>query len=392
MVTTGARFLKFFKGTFGLARSGHRVVWVSPDLQSVLWRRSALLSVSKEQHEPPRGFPLVTCTSIEKGTACFPPRAAAREECSFSILAGSWALHLEAETEKIRNQWVNDLLWAREFVSGSLVSSPYNLEHVEHVGVDWTWGGGRPLDLVFELLEQVGKGAYGSVYKVKHKQIGFILAAKISEPSTMTRSRQISDSKVESAKGKIEGRFSSDSFHADEFAGDWADLRNEIAVLKACRHKGIVSYYGSGIDSLDRFWILMDFCDGGSIMGLLEKPRRELFIPKTLATKVSRSPRLGKISELKRLSARFSCDKRMSAPKVFGLSTTMSSGDFKASLSDVPISKLQRRANGPLDLAFRDTLSALEMEFLVSMIMCNVLQALIYLQERNIVQSQRLQF
>ena len=37
---------------------------------------------------------------------------------------------------------------------------------------------GRPEDL-FELLEQLGKGSYGAVYKARHRPSGTIVAVKV---------------------------------------------------------------------------------------------------------------------------------------------------------------------------------------------------------------------
>jgi serine/threonine protein kinase len=50
------------------------------------------------------------------------------------------------------------------------------------------------------------------------------------------------------------------------------DLRREIDVLRKCRHDCLVSYYGCyGPDSKQRLWVLMEYCDGGSLLDLLPR-------------------------------------------------------------------------------------------------------------------------
>ena len=67
---------------------------------------------------------------------------------------------------------------------------------------------GRPEDL-FELLEQLGKGSYGAVYKARHRPSGTVVAVKVI-PLT------------------------------GEDEEGLEDIRREIAVLQECVHPNVV--------------------------------------------------------------------------------------------------------------------------------------------------------
>ena len=83
---------------------------------------------------------------------------------------------------------------------------------------------GRPEDL-FELLEQLGKGSYGAVYKARHRPSGTVVAVKVI-PLT------------------------------GEDEEGLEDIRREIAVLQECVHPNVVRYFGSfmGDEYLGSSW------------------------------------------------------------------------------------------------------------------------------------------
>ena len=94
----------------------------------------------------------------------------------------------------------------------------------------------------FDLIELVGQGNYGRVYKVIHKKTGKIYSAKIAY---------------------IEKTNEIESF------------KKEINILSQCNNQYIVHYYGSYIKG-HQIWIILEFCDGGSLYELIKILPRNL--------------------------------------------------------------------------------------------------------------------
>lgn len=107
---------------------------------------------------------------------------------------------------------------------------------------------------VFELIETVGSGTYGDVYKAKDVQTDRIAAVKII---------------------KLEP--------GDNFGV----IQQEILMMKNCNHPNIVAFYGSYLRR-DKLWICMEFCGGGSLQdiyhvtGPLSEPQISLVCRETL--------------------------------------------------------------------------------------------------------------
>lgn len=86
---------------------------------------------------------------------------------------------------------------------------------------------------VYELVELLGEGSYGSVYKAKHKYTGVEVAIKILPDS----------------------------------GDDLNSLKQEIEFLRKLSSPYVVSYVESYL--FDReLWIVMEYCAGGSISDL----------------------------------------------------------------------------------------------------------------------------
>eukprot|EP01088_Endostelium_zonatum_P006173 TRINITY_DN1827_c0_g3_i1.p1 TRINITY_DN1827_c0_g3~~TRINITY_DN1827_c0_g3_i1.p1 ORF type:complete len:523 (-),score=140.20 TRINITY_DN1827_c0_g3_i1:19-1551(-) len=115
--------------------------------------------------------------------------------------------------------------------------------HKVHVDTEYNWGDqGASL---FDLGELLGEGAYGSVFQGTHKESGAVIAIK-------------SCRNLGAAKNTV---------------------GKEINILKKCKHKNIVQYYGSAIHGRE-FWILMEYCGGGALNDLMEKlPEKHLSEP-----------------------------------------------------------------------------------------------------------------
>ena len=93
---------------------------------------------------------------------------------------------------------------------------------------------------VFELLDLLGEGSYGSVYKALHKPSKEIVAIKIV-PTT----------------------------------GELDPIKREIQILKECKSDYIVKYYGSYFHS-SNLWLIMEYCAIGSILDLMQITQKPL--------------------------------------------------------------------------------------------------------------------
>jgi serine/threonine protein kinase len=86
---------------------------------------------------------------------------------------------------------------------------------------------------IFEVLDVLGEGSYGSVHKARNRQTSEIVAIKIIP--------------VE---------------------GDQDELLREIEILKTCSNAHIINYFGSYFHESD-LWIVMEYCGAGSVSDLI---------------------------------------------------------------------------------------------------------------------------
>lgn len=89
---------------------------------------------------------------------------------------------------------------------------------------------------VFEILTKLGEGSYGTVYKALDLRDSSIVAIKVIgiEPGE-----------------------------------NWESVQREINILKECKSEYIVAYKGIFEDSNQYLWIVMEYCDAGSVLDLM---------------------------------------------------------------------------------------------------------------------------
>ena len=101
----------------------------------------------------------------------------------------------------------------------------------------------------FTLIEQIGKGGYGSVYKAQHKVTKQIFAIKIIAYQINPNDNNINE----------------------KISSQYKNIQSETNLMKLCNStKYIVKYYGSYFSlKSNSLWLILEYCQGGSVIDLM---------------------------------------------------------------------------------------------------------------------------
>ncbi|KAL6046573.1 germinal center kinase 1-like isoform X2 [Balamuthia mandrillaris] len=165
-------------------------------------------------------------------------------------------------------------------IPSTCISTPFNFQHQLHVTQELNWNniGSQDAFSAFVLEEKLGQGAYGEVFKASTSN-GYTLVVKTIElEDTLPNVGKEGDGSetdpllATNKRGKEQRVASSFSFSsASQTPTQEELLREEIEILKACKHPNIVPYFGTVASSQKNvLWILMEYCGVGSIRDLIE--------------------------------------------------------------------------------------------------------------------------
>jgi serine/threonine kinase 3 len=98
----------------------------------------------------------------------------------------------------------------------------------------------NPVDL-FNIMEKIGEGSYGSVYKAIHKRTGEIVSIKVVP-----------------------------------FEDDYNDIIKEINFMKSIICPQVVRFFGSFIKDDAELWIVMEYCAAGSVSDIMRLRKQTL--------------------------------------------------------------------------------------------------------------------
>uniref|UniRef100_A0A8D2QVL5 non-specific serine/threonine protein kinase n=1 Tax=Zosterops lateralis melanops TaxID=1220523 RepID=A0A8D2QVL5_ZOSLA len=147
-------------------------------------------------------------------------------------MALPWTCSSQLTNWGVNNQDAPNQKWPLDSITLMLLTPETDLETPDPAGI-------------FELVELVGNGTYGQVYKGRHVKTGQLAAIKVM----------------------------------DVTGDEEEEIKQEINMLKKySHHRNIATYYGAfikknppGMD--DQLWLVMEFCGAGSVTDLIKNTK-----------------------------------------------------------------------------------------------------------------------
>ena len=150
----------------------------------------------------------------------------------------------------------------------------------------------QPLDISrrnpqeeYDLIQRVGSGTYGDVYKVSdnclltikngisYPSLPFPLCLPLFDfrPLLSPLLHIITNNNVFcaafQAKRLSNGELAAIKIIKLEPGDEFSIIQQEILMMKDCRHPNVVAFFGSYLRR-DKLWICMEFCGGGSLQDI----------------------------------------------------------------------------------------------------------------------------
>jgi len=193
----------------------------------------------------------LTDICIGKRTVVFQQAMAAKasDSCCFSLISKTHSWNLEATSNKQRKYWLLGMKSLLEYYGGQSYTVPSPPKEVQENHSSDFDNESASSDLKelkkgeedpqarFSIVDKLGEGAYGSVFKARDNRDGQMVAVKVLRHDRKKKTTDV--------------------------------LTREISVLQQCHSSYIVAYKGT-FRQKNNIWIVMEYCDSGSLSDIID--------------------------------------------------------------------------------------------------------------------------